>query len=135
MARSQVYQFDSAAIYKKTIFDFINDIRPCGGVTETAPFMGIKTNGVGGETGPLGWQLVLPYLIAIHYRHYGNVNLLAESLPFLEKQILSLEMRDFDDLVTCCLGDWEAAFMICVITKMARQLSISPVLVSIIIIC
>ncbi len=36
-----------------------------------------------------GWQLVLPYLIAIHYRHYGNVNLLAESLPFLEKQILS----------------------------------------------
>lgn len=106
MARSQVYQFDSAAIYKKTIFDFINDIRPCGGVTETAPFMGIKTNGVGGETGPLGWQLVLPYLIAIHYRHYGNVNLLAESLPFLEKQILSLEMRDFDDLVTCCLGDW-----------------------------
>ncbi|MBE9275081.1 alpha-L-rhamnosidase C-terminal domain-containing protein, partial [Klebsiella pneumoniae] len=106
LARSQVYQFDSAAIYKKTIFDFINDIRPCGGVTETAPFMGIKTNGVGGETGPLGWQLVLPYLIAIHYRHYGNVNLLAESLPFLEKQILSLEMRDFDDLVTCCLGDW-----------------------------
>ncbi|MDH8549374.1 hypothetical protein QIH12_28045, partial [Klebsiella pneumoniae] len=70
--------------------DFINDIRPCGGVTETAPFMGIKTNGVGGETGPLGWQLVLPYLIAIHYPHYGNVNLLAESLPFLEKQILSL---------------------------------------------
>ncbi|VDA78966.1 hypothetical protein BANRA_00111 [Klebsiella pneumoniae] len=28
LARSQVYQFDSAAIYKKTIFDFINDIRP-----------------------------------------------------------------------------------------------------------
>ncbi len=63
-------------------------------------------------------------MIAIHYRHYGNVNLLAESLPFLEKQILSLEMRDFDDLVTCCLVTGEAAFMICVITKMARQLSI-----------
>lgn len=56
-----MYQFDSAAIYKKTIFDFINDIRPCGGVTETAPFMGIKTNGVGGETGP--WAGNWYYLI------------------------------------------------------------------------
>ncbi len=43
-----------------------------------------------GETGPWAvgnWYYL--YLIAIHYRHYGNVNLLAESLPFLEKQILS----------------------------------------------
>lgn len=106
LARSQVYQFDSAAIYQKTISDFINDIRPCGGVPETAPFMGIKTNGVGGDSGPLGWQLVLPYLIDIHYRHYGNIKLVAESLPFLEGQIASLEQHSFEEIIACCLGDW-----------------------------
>lgn len=106
LAKSQVYQFDSATIYHKTIVDFINDIRPCGGVPETAPFMGIKTNGTGKDAGPLGWQLVLPYLIDIHYQHYGNATLLSETLPFLERQIASLGALSFDEIIKCCLGDW-----------------------------
>lgn len=106
LAKSQVYQFDSATIYEKTLVDFINDIRPNGGVPETAPFMGIKTNGTGGDAGPLGWQLVLPYLIHIHYQHYGNVKLVYEMLPYLERQLAHLERLNLDELSACCLGDW-----------------------------
>ncbi|WP_437213917.1 family 78 glycoside hydrolase catalytic domain [Pectobacterium sp. LFLA-215] len=106
LAKSQVYQFDSAAIYEKTIIDFINDIRPNGGVPETAPFMGIKTNGTGGGTGPLGWQLVLPYLVHIHYQHYGNVEVVCNTLPFLERQLEYLGSITLDELGACCLGDW-----------------------------
>ncbi|MEC5319822.1 family 78 glycoside hydrolase catalytic domain [Brenneria populi subsp. brevivirga] len=106
LAESQVYPFDSAAIYEKTIRDFINDIRPNGGIPETAPFMGIKTNGTGGGAGPLGWQLALPYAINIHYRHYGDISVMREALPYLERQLEHLNSLDLEQLGKCCLGDW-----------------------------
>lgn len=106
LAKSQVYQFDTANLYEKTIYDFINDMRSNGGIPETAPFMGIKTNGTGGDAGPLGWQLAFPYLLNIHYQHYGNLQLIREMYPYLEKQMDHLNSLGIDELSKCCLGDW-----------------------------
>ncbi|WEJ85016.1 family 78 glycoside hydrolase catalytic domain [Kluyvera intermedia] len=106
LAKSQVYQFDSARMYEKTILDFINDIRPNGGFPETAPFVGIKTNGTGDAAGPLGWQLVVPFLLNVHYQHYGTLDLARALIPWLERHIEHLNSMEFDALVKCCLGDW-----------------------------
>lgn len=106
LAKSQVYEFDSANLYEKTMHDFINDIRPNGGIPETAPFMGIKTNGTGGEAGPLGWQLVVPYLLNIHYQHYGNLQVIKNIYPYLEQQMAHFTELGIDELSKCCLGDW-----------------------------
>lgn len=61
-ANSYLYNFDMATFYRKTIRDFVNDQSDDGAVTEMAPFTGIASKGYGGRSGPLGWQLALPYL-------------------------------------------------------------------------
>ncbi|MDW6003159.1 family 78 glycoside hydrolase catalytic domain [Vibrio mangrovi] len=106
LATSQVFMFNTAKLYEKTIGDFINDMRPNGGMPETAPFMGIKTNGTGDGAGPLGWQLVVPYLLKIHYQYYGNLELIRNVYPFLEKQIEHLSSLDPELICDFCLGDW-----------------------------
>lgn len=106
LAKSQVYQFNSAKMYEKTISDFINDTRKNGGFPETAPFVGIKTNGTGETAGPLGWQLVVPYLLNIHYQYYGRLDLARAYLPFLERQLEHLNSVGYEGLLKCCLGDW-----------------------------
>ncbi|WP_337193779.1 family 78 glycoside hydrolase catalytic domain [Dickeya dianthicola] len=106
LANSQIYQFDTASLYEKTIYDFMDDLRQNGGVPETAPFVGIKTNGTGGDAGPLGWQLAFPYLLNIHYQHYGNLQLIKDMFPYFEKQIAYLNGFSLDELSLCCLGDW-----------------------------
>ncbi len=106
LAKSMVYQFDAANLYEKTIRDFINDVRLNGGFPETAPFMGIKTNGTGNEAGPLAWQFVVPYLLDIHYQHYGNLGLVKDIYPYLEQQLVHLDSLGLDELSQYCLGDW-----------------------------
>ncbi|WP_081979795.1 family 78 glycoside hydrolase catalytic domain [Dickeya chrysanthemi] len=106
LANSQVYQFETASLYEKTIYDFVDDIRLNGGFPETAPFVGIKTNGTGEEAGPLGWQLAFSYLLNIHYRHYGNLQLIKDMFPYFEKQVIYLNGFNLDELSLCCLGDW-----------------------------
>lgn len=106
LAKSQVYQFNSAKMYEKTLSDFINDTRKNGGFPETAPFVGIKTNGTGETAGPLGWQLVVPFLLNIHYQHYGTLDLARAFFPFLERQLEHLNSVGYEGLLNCCLGDW-----------------------------
>lgn len=106
LAKSMVYQFDAANLYEKTIGDFINDVRLNGGFPETAPFMGIKTNGTGNEAGPLAWQFVVPYLLDIHYQHYGNLHLVRDVYPYLEQQLTHLDSLELDEVSKYCLGDW-----------------------------
>nr|WP_321238342.1 family 78 glycoside hydrolase catalytic domain [uncultured Tolumonas sp.] len=106
LAKSMVYQFDAANLYEKTIRDFINDVRLNGGFPETAPFMGIKTNGTGNEAGPLAWQFVVPYLLDVHYQHYGNLHLVKDIYPYLTQQLAHLDNLGLDEVSQHCLGDW-----------------------------
>jgi alpha-L-rhamnosidase len=106
LAKSQLYMFDSDTIYRKTVLDFINDRRENGGMPETAPFMGIKTNGTGEGAGPLAWQLVVIYLISLHYQHYGDEAFVRSVLPQIESQLDYLSRLDVEVIKQSCLGDW-----------------------------
>ncbi|MBE9461495.1 family 78 glycoside hydrolase catalytic domain [Dyadobacter subterraneus] len=86
-AESFLYNFDMANFYRKAVQDFVNDQRPQGGMTETAPYVGIADRGPGDDSGPLGWQLAYPYMIKQLYDFYGDKRVLEENYDVFHKQI------------------------------------------------
>lgn len=105
LATSNLYTFDLEAFYKKIIKDFRYEQTTNGGIPETAPYMGIQSNGTGQGEGPLLWQLVYPYLTYKHYQYYGDISLLEEEYPYLNKQLNYLLSYDLDEIAEHCLGD------------------------------
>jgi alpha-L-rhamnosidase len=106
LAVSQMFMFDTENLYEKVIKDFRYDIRENGGVPETAPYMGIKSNGTGEGAGPLGWQLVYSYIIKKSYEYYGNARLVESEYKYVKNQVDYLISLGFEYLSKCCLGDW-----------------------------
>lgn len=106
LAASQIFMFDTEKLYEKVIKDFRYDMRKNGGITETAPYMGIKSNGTGDGAGPLGWQLVYSYLIKKLHEYYGNVRIVESEYKYVKKQVDYLISLGVEYLSKCCLGDW-----------------------------
>ena len=79
-----------AAFYAKTVDDFADAARPCGGITELAPYNGIADKGFGDQTGPIGWQLAFPLLQEKVYRYYGDKRLLRRHYPATRRLIAFL---------------------------------------------
>ena len=52
-----LFNFDMAPFLRKRVLDFLDAQRANGGFTETAPFVGIADAGLGGDSGPIGWQV------------------------------------------------------------------------------
>ena len=48
--------YDVSQFYRKRVLDFNDAQRSDGGMTETAPFVGIADNGLGDQSGPIGWD-------------------------------------------------------------------------------
>jgi alpha-L-rhamnosidase len=86
-AESFIYNYDMASFYKKAIQDFKNDQRKNGGFTETAPYIGIQSKGLGGGSGPLGWQLAYPILLKQLYDFYGDAGVIADGYDALKTQV------------------------------------------------
>lgn len=105
LATSNLYMFDLEKFYPKIIRDFRFDQTNNGGIPETAPYMGIQSNGTAPGEGPILWQLVYPYLTYKQYQYYGDIDLLKEEQEYLDKQLDYLLNYDIDKLVNCCLGD------------------------------
>lgn len=105
LAMSNLYTFDLQAMYKKVIRDFRFEQSKNGGIPETAPYMGIQTNGTADREGPLLWQLVYPYLVNKHYQFYGDKSLLEEEKPYLKKHMDYILSLDLEYVVERCLGD------------------------------
>lgn len=105
LAMSNLYTFDLQAMYKKVIRDFRFEQSKNGGIPETAPYMGIQTNGTSDREGPLLWQLVYPYLVNKHYQFYGDKSLLEEEIPYLKKHMDYILSLDLEYVVERCLGD------------------------------
>ena len=106
LAASQMFMFDTEKLYEKVIKDFRYDIRENGGVPETAPYMGIKSNGTGDGAGPLGWQLVYSYIIKKMYEYYGNARIVESEYKYVKNQVDYLISLGLEYLSKCCLGDW-----------------------------
>ena len=100
-AESFIHNFDVAAFYEKRVRDYADAQRANGGFTETAPFVGIEDAGMGGGSGPIGWQTFMPVAqvwaacgldLPDHVQHplalarqawllkyYGNLSVLADT--------------------------------------------------------
>lgn len=85
------YNFDMYNFYRKSLQDFEDDQRPLGGITETAPYVGLHDKGPGDASGPLGWQLGYPYLVKKLYEFYGDKRVIETYYPSLTRQIRFLE--------------------------------------------
>ncbi|SDM23277.1 family 78 glycoside hydrolase catalytic domain [Siphonobacter aquaeclarae] len=107
-AESYLYKYDMAQFYRKAVRDFANDQLEDGGITETAPFVGIADRGPGGNAGPLGWQLAYPHLIRQLYDFYGDRLLVEEQYPALRRQIEYLQSKAEYNLFFQDISDHEA---------------------------
>lgn len=107
-ANAFLYNFDMSTFYRKTVRDFANEQQPDGGITEIAPYTGIHDRGVGGESGPLGWQLGFAYLQKQLYEFYGDRGIIEAYYPAVVKQIEFLNSRAVDGLFYWDIGDHEA---------------------------
>lgn len=108
-AEAFMYNFDMSNFYRKVLRDFANDQRPSGGITETAPFVGIADSGPGEGSGPLAFQAVFPYLVNKLYEFYGDQRLVEENYPALKKQVEYLRSKAKGNLFDKeDLGDHEA---------------------------
>ncbi|MFV0395842.1 MAG: family 78 glycoside hydrolase catalytic domain [Coprobacillaceae bacterium] len=105
LASSNLYTFDMDTMYKKIIDDFIFDQTALGGTPETAPFMGIGTNGIAVGEGPILWQLVLPYLLYKHMQFYGDKKFIKSRYSYAKKQLDYVLSYDIETLAQHCIGD------------------------------
>ena len=105
LATSNLYMFDVEKLFQKVIDDFIFDQTENGGIPETAPYMGIQTNGTGDGEGPLLWQLVLPYLLYKQVQFYGNIEYVEKKFKYTKKQLDYLLEFDVEELSNYCIGD------------------------------
>lgn len=104
-AESFIYNFDMSAFYRKTVQDFINDQIPEGGMTEIAPYTGIADRGIGGESGPLGWQLAFPYLQKQLYDFYGDKRIIENFYPAFVRQMDYIQSKAINGLFHWDIGD------------------------------
>ncbi len=105
LAVSNLMAFDCEGLIRKTVRDFRNDQTASGGMPETAPFVGIGSNGTAYGEGPLLWQLAYPHLILRAYQFYGCYDLVETEWPYVKRLVDYLLSWDPDELASHCLGD------------------------------
>ena len=105
VSESFLFNYDIGNFYRKTVQDFINDQIPEGGMTEIAPYTGIADRGIGGESGPLGWQLAFPYVQKQLYDFYGDKRIIEKSYPYFVKQMDFINSKAIDGLFHWDIGD------------------------------
>ncbi|MEJ1239468.1 family 78 glycoside hydrolase catalytic domain [Chryseolinea sp. T2] len=106
-ANAFLYNYDMTTFYRKAVRDFANEQQPDGGITEIAPYTGIHDRGVGGESGPLGWQLGFIYLQKQLYDFYGDRSIIEANYPGISKQMEFLTSHTVEGLYHWDIGDHE----------------------------
>lgn len=105
LATSNYFVSDVSGLLDKTLADFRRDQTARGGIPETAPFMGIGSNGPAYGEGPLLWQIAYPYLACVADRVYGRRDLLEREWEGIERFGDYLLSFDPAELAEHCLGD------------------------------
>ncbi len=100
--------FDMARFYAKAVRDLADAVRPNGGFTETAPFVGIADAGLGGQSGPIGWGTAQPWLLWQLYQYYGDRRLLEQQYENTQRWLALLESRATNQILVNGLSDHES---------------------------
>jgi alpha-L-rhamnosidase len=104
-AEAYIYNYNMANFYEKTVRDFTDAARSNGGMTECAPYNGIQARGLGGGTGPVGWQLAHPFLQAKLYQFYGDKRIIEEQYAVTKRLIDFLHDQAGDELISIGISD------------------------------
>ncbi|CAG5017646.1 Alpha-L-rhamnosidase [Dyadobacter sp. CECT 9275] len=108
-AESFIYSFDMANFYVKAVADFANDQRKEGGITETAPYIGIADRGPKDSgSGPLGWQLAFSFLQKQLYDFYGDKRIIENNYETFKKQVDYLRTQASENFFYRDISDHEA---------------------------
>ncbi|WP_282805686.1 family 78 glycoside hydrolase catalytic domain [Lactobacillus isalae] len=102
---SMLFTFDLSRFNRKVILDFVYGQTIAGGIPETAPYVGIESQGTGRGEGPLLWQLVLPYMLYKDYQFYEDKSWLNTYYSTIKKQYEYLMSWNLSDLAQRCIGD------------------------------
>jgi alpha-L-rhamnosidase len=105
---AMMFHFDMATFYTKVLQDFADAIRSNGGATETAPFNGIDSEGLGAGSGPIEFQLVFPVLQEKLYQYYGDLRPIRDNYPAACRQLELLRRSATDGIIARGLSDHES---------------------------
>jgi alpha-L-rhamnosidase len=100
--------FDMARFYGKAVEDLADAVRPNGGFTETAPFVGISDEGLVEGSGPIGWGTAQPFLLWRLYQYYGDRRLLEENYELTKRWIALLQSRAREGILDNGISDHES---------------------------
>jgi len=103
-----MFNFDMGRFYAKAVQDLVDAVRPNGGFTETAPFVGISDQGLGEMSGPVGWGTAHPFLLWGLYQHYGDTRLLEENYEAAKRWLALLQSRAQDGILDNGISDHES---------------------------
>jgi alpha-L-rhamnosidase len=100
--------FDMSRFYGKAVADLADAVRPNGGFTETAPFVGISDESLGEGSGPIGWGTAQPFLLWRLYQYYGDRRLLEENYELTKRWVALLQSRAQDGILDNGISDHES---------------------------
>ena len=103
-----MFNFDMSRFYAKAVQDLADAVRPNGGFTETAPFVGISDEGLGEKAGPVGWGTAHPLLLWQLYQYYGDRRLLDEQYAAVKRWVALLQSRAQDGILDNGISDHES---------------------------
>ena len=103
-----IYNYDMSGFYEKTVIDFADEAQPDGGLTETAPFVGIASDGLGGKSGPIEWGSAHPMLVDQLYQYYGNIDMVREQYPVVKNWVDFMERNAKGGIINRTIGDHES---------------------------
>ncbi len=107
-AEAFMFNYNMAGFYRKTVDDHRYAQRPQGGITETAPYVGIADANPGDNSGPLGFQLGYTFVIDKIYEFYNDKRIIEENYSSLKKQADFLISNANDHLYNSGLSDHES---------------------------
>lgn len=100
--------FDMSTFYAKAVDDLADAVRPNGGFTETAPYVGIADEGLGDGSGPIGWGTAFPVLQWNLHQYYGNDAPMARYYDLTKQWISLLESKAVDGILDNGISDHES---------------------------
>jgi len=103
-----MFNFDMERFYAKAAQDLVDAVRPNGGFTETAPFVGISDQGLGEKSGPVGWGTAHPFLLWGLYQHYGDKRLLEVDYEAAKRWLALLRSHAADGILDNGISDHES---------------------------
>ncbi|HEX2971553.1 MAG TPA: family 78 glycoside hydrolase catalytic domain [Tepidisphaeraceae bacterium] len=107
-SESFLLNFDMAGFYTKAMNDFADAARANGGITETAPYVGIADSGLGQESGPIGWQVAFPFVQQKLYQYCGDRRLVERQYPAIQRMLALIQSKAPDGILDACIGDHES---------------------------